>query len=57
MGEFIYWALLTLSWENIFRYRTYTRRRNISKVLVVKKDKIRLIHVFCKILDVHAVSV
>ena len=24
VGEFIYWALLTLSWENIFRYWRYT---------------------------------
>ena len=26
VGEFIYWALLTLSWENIFRYLRYTGR-------------------------------
>ena len=24
VGEFPYWALLTLSWENIFRYWRYT---------------------------------
>ena len=25
IGEFIYWALFTPSWENIFRYWRYTR--------------------------------
>ena len=24
VGEFLYWALFTLSWENIFRYWRYT---------------------------------
>ena len=57
VGEFIYWALLTPSWENIFKYQRYTGKGNTSKSLVVKKAKIWLIHVFCKILDIHPVSV
>ena len=37
--DFLYWALLTLSWKNIFRYWRYTGRRNRSKKLVEKKAR------------------
>ena len=40
VGEFLYWALLTSSWENIFRCWRYTRRWNSSDILVVKKAKL-----------------
>ena len=51
VGEFIYEALLTPSWENIFRYSRYTGSRNRSKTLVMKKVGLWPIHVFCNILD------
>ena len=39
VGDFLYWTLLTLSWENIFKYRRYTGRRNRFKKLVEKKTR------------------
>ena len=51
VGEFIYWALLTQSWENHFRCWMSTRRWNTSETLVVKKARSWLIFLLCKILD------
>ena len=51
VGEFLYWPLLTPSWENIFRYWRYIGEGNSSKRFVVKKVELRPFHVFCNFLD------
>ena len=39
MGKFHYWALLTLSWENYFKYREYSgRRRSLEAAFEKKAD-------------------
>ena len=47
VGEFLYWALLIPSWENIFRYWRYTGEGNTSKRFVVKNAELWPFHVFC----------
>ena len=37
VGKFIYWALLTLSWEKNFKYWRYAGGRSSPKTSVVKK--------------------
>ena len=40
IGDFLFWALLTSSWENhFFKYWRYTGKRNRSKKLVEKKAR------------------
>ena len=48
IGKFNYWALLTPSWENNFRYWRYTRERSSSETLVKEERPIWLCFVFCK---------
>ena len=46
VGKFIYWALLTPSWKNIFRYRRYIGRGNTSENLVKKKARFGFVMYF-----------
>ena len=40
IGDFLYWALLTQSWENnFFRYSRYSGKLNMFKKLVKKKAR------------------
>ena len=48
VGEFNYWALLTLSRENYFRYRECSGRRRSLEVAFEKKTDMWLRLRFCK---------
>ena len=49
VGKFNYWALLTPSWENNFRYWRYTGGRSSFETLVEEKRPIWLCFIFCNI--------
>ena len=55
VGAFLYWALLTPSWENTFRYWRYTRRWTHLR-FSWEEGQIWLHLCFCKIMGRNPVS-